>query len=272
MKIDKKAVQSISRGLTLLTLIAESTSPLSLTELSHKTKMSKSTIQRLTYTLETLEFLDRNEDTKKFRLGPKMTSIALSVVRNIDITKIALPYMQETATDTGETVGIAILSESDVVYTNFVKTAKMIIIDRKIGDRIPAYCSSSGKVILAYLPESRLESILQKMKWERFTPHTIINIKGLCRELERVRIRGFSTNKEEINLGAIAVAAPVRDALGEVIAAVNIMIPTIRCSLEQLETVYARKVIEMADKISSVMGYRKDSSYGDEKEIISLAE
>jgi DNA-binding IclR family transcriptional regulator len=260
MKTHKEVIQSISRGLTLLTVMAETTSPLSLTELSRKTKLSKSTIQRLTYTLETLEFLDRNQDTKKFRLGPQMTSIALSVVRNIDITRIALPYMQDTATDTGETVGIAILSEADVVYANFVKTTKIIVIDRKIGDRIPAYCSAAGKAILAFLPESLLESILQKMKWERFTPHTITNKKDLCRELERVRIRGFSTNKEEISLGAISVAAPVRNALGEVIAALNIMIPTIRSSLEQLETVYARKVIEMADKISFVMGYRKDSS------------
>jgi DNA-binding IclR family transcriptional regulator len=271
MKNDKEFIQSLSRGLTLLTLIAESTSPLSLTELSHKTKLSKSAIQRLTYTLENLELLSRNQETKKFRLGPKMTSMALSVVRNLDLSKIALPYMQATATDTGETVGLAILSGSDVVYINFIKTTNLIVIDRNIGDRIPAYCSSSGKAILAFLLESQLDNILQRTKWKRFTPHTITNKKDLCRELERVRIRGFSTNKEEINLGAIGVAAPVKNALGEVIAAVNIMVPTIRCSMEELETVYARKVMEMADKISFLMGYRRDSSRRNEKKIISLA-
>ena len=85
-------------------------------------------------------------------------------------------------------------------------------------------------------------------------------------KLERVRIQGFSTNREEINLGVMGVAAPVRNVIGEVTAAVNIAVPTFRTSREELETFYARKVMEVADKISFAMGHRKDFLEGREEE------
>lgn len=259
MTNDRNFIESISRGFAILSIVSESVSGLSLTELSQRTQLSKSTIQRLTYTLLKLELLERNQETKRFRLGPKMISMALSAAQNLDVNKVALPFMRETAGKIGETVGLAILSGSDIIYTNYAKTTNILNVELRIGDRFPVHVTSMGRAILAFLAEPQLESILRNLRLVRYTPNTIANKADLLRELKRVKREGFSTNNEETHVGVRSVAAPVRDSTGEVVAAVNIIVPTIRSSKKELETILARKVVEMADQISLVMGYRKGS-------------
>jgi DNA-binding IclR family transcriptional regulator len=101
-----------------------------------------------------------------------------------------------------------------------------------------------------------LEAVLQGVELAPLTPNTITSKSDLLRELKRIRARGFATNNEETHIGVRSVAAPVRNSSGEVVASVNIIVPTIRSSRKELETVLAEKVIAMADRISAVLGYR----------------
>jgi DNA-binding IclR family transcriptional regulator len=249
-------IESLSRGFSVLSTLAQSDSPLGLTELSSRTKLSKSTIQRLAYTLQTMQILDRDEGTKKFRLGPRMISVALSVVRNIDLNKVAFPCMKEVAAETGEAVCMGVLSGSEIVYTSFIKSANLLNVEINVGDRFPAHCTSMGKAILANLPELQLKAVLEHVKFIRITNRTITEKSELIRELERVKLRGFSTNDEETTDGVRSVAAAVRDSRSDVIAAVNIIVPCIRATKRVLETSLASKVIDLASKISLANGYR----------------
>ena len=260
METPRNFIESLSRGIHLLSALSESPLPLSLTELSHRMGLSKSTVQRLTYTLQQLGYLDRDQETKKFRLGQRAVLLGLSIVKHSDLRKVAFPHLHQTSKEIGETVNLAILDGVDIVYVERIKTQQILNINLEVGSRLPAYCTSMGKAILAFLPEEQLEELLKAMKLKPQTSNTITSREALRRELEKVRRRGFATNNEELSHGLRSVAAPVRDAGGQVIAAVNIAVPSSRVQLKRLETVLAQKVIETADRISLNLGYRKEIS------------
>jgi len=256
MEKSRNFIESLSRGLSILSILSESSTPLNLTELSHQLLLSKSTIQRLTFTLQRLGYLDRDGETKKFRPGPKVLSLGFAVMRNLDLKKVALPYLEETSREIGETVNLAVLDGTEIVYVERIKTQQILNINLHVGSRLPVHCTSMGKAILAFLFESHLDEIFKKIKLPLLTSETITREDDLRKELKKIKARGFAVNNEELSIGLRSVAAPVRNYKGEVIAAVNIAVPSIRVSLRKLETVLAEKVVETANKISFTLGYK----------------
>ncbi len=260
METTRHFIESLSRGMNLLSTLSESFQPLSLTELARQLSLSKSTVQRLTYTLLRLGYLDRDKETKKFHLGQRAMVLGLSIVRHSDLRKVAFPHLEKTSKEIGETVNLAILDGTEIVYVERIKTQQILNINLEVGSRLPAYCTSMGKALLAFLPEKQLGELFRKMTFKPYTSNTLLSKEALKRELEEVRRRGFATNNEELSNGLRSVAAPVRDASGKVIAAVNIAVPSSRVQLKRLETVLARKALETADRISFTLGYRKEAS------------
>jgi IclR family pca regulon transcriptional regulator len=260
VETSRNFIESLSRGLSLLSVLSENSSPLTLTELSDRLGLSKSTIQRLTYTLQHLGYLDRDRETKKYHLGPKFLALGFSVMKGLDLRKVALPFLLETSKEIGETVNLAVLDGNEIVYVERIKTQQILNINLHVGSRLPAFCTSMGKAMLAFLPKDRLREILARMELTPLTAYTITKKQHLEKELRRVRARGFATNNEELSVGLRSTAAPVRNFNGEVIAAVNIAVPSIRVSPKRLETVFAKKVMATADKISSVLGYKAEVS------------
>lgn len=258
MEGSRNFVKSLSRGLSVLYLLSESTVPLSSTELSSILKLSKSAIQRLTFTLQRLGYLERNRENKKFRLGPKSRSIGFSVMRNLDLKRVAYPFMKEIARDVGETVNLAVLDGDEIVYVERIVTERTLNVNMQIGSRRPLYSTSMGKTILAFLPERRLKKMLEAIDLIRFTPRTITRKSDLRSELDRVKFLGYAISNEEMEIGVRSVAAPIRNFTDGVIAAVNIAGPTSRVSLKNLESKLCEKVVEMARRISFALGYAED--------------
>jgi len=181
-------------------------------------------------------------------------------MRNLDIRRVAFPYLDKASKEVGETVNLAILDGMEIVYVERIKTQQILNINLQIGSRLPAYCTSMGKAMLAFLPEERLEEFLKKMDLTTHTPYTITLREDLRKELRKVKAHGFATNNEELSIGLRSVAAPVRNYTGEVIAAVNIAVPSIRVSQRRLKTILAKKVMKTANQISSTLGYKESSS------------
>ena len=259
MRISRNFIESLFRGLSILSALSESPHPLNLTELSSQLRLSKSTIQRLTFTLQHLGYIERDEETKKYRLGRKVLSLGLSMMRNLDIRRVALPYLEEASKEIGENVNLAIMDGMEIVYLERIKTQQILNVNLQVGSRLPVYSTSMGKVMLAFLPQDRLEEVLGKIVFQPLTPYTITNKEHLRKELKKIRKRGFAVNNEELSLGLRSVAAPVRNFEGEVIAAVNTGVLSIRVSLKKLETELAKKMIETADKISLALGFKADA-------------
>jgi PcaR/PcaU/PobR family beta-ketoadipate pathway transcriptional regulator len=258
MKPSRNFIESLSRGLSIVSLLSESSSPLNLTELSNKLHLSKSAIQRFTYTLRYLGYLEKDEETKKYYLGPKIFSIAFSIMKNSDLRNAAHPHLVETSKEIGETVSLAILDNTEIVFLERVNSPHIYNINLHVGSRLPAYCTSIGKVLLAFLPKSRLRDIIKNIELKPITPYTITNKENLKKDLKKVRIRGYAMNCEELSVGLRSVAAPVRNYSGSVVGGVNIAAPSSRADIKRLDTILAKKVIEMADKISSALGYNKE--------------
>lgn len=253
-------IESLARGLAILTLLAERAKPLGLTELSAELGLSISTLQRFTYTLQKLGYLQRDPESKKFRLHSKVLSLGFLFLSGSDLVEVATPYLQELSQETSETVNLCILDGPEIVYLQRIATPHLLRSGIRLGSRYPAYCTSVGKAMLAFLPPQTLDGILQKTDWQAFTPRTITREQDLRRQLKQVRERGFGICDEELSLGVRAVAAPIRNHEGAVVAGINIGIPTARCPKKNWEEFFGKKVMKTACRISSALGYKKTGS------------
>ena len=259
MSHSKDFVESLSRGVKLLTILAESPEPLGLTELAQRSQMSTTTVHRLTYTLVSLDVLLKDARTKKFQLGPKMVSLAQPALTNLEVRKVAHPYMERASEEVGENVSLGTLVGVKVVILEKVSANNILDFTISHHSEIPVSCFAIGKVMLAALPEAERRGIIDEIDFVPLTENTITSKSALLKELKQVEARGFGVNNEEAALGARAVAAPVRNRTGKVIAAVNIMVPSFRISREVMETTFAGKVMTLGENISLAMGYKKDS-------------
>lgn len=262
MTDSRQFVESFSRGFRLLTIVCKSASPLSLSELSKECELSISTIQRLSYTLQQLGLLDRDPRTKKFKIGPEMITLSFAVIENLALKKVAYSHMQKLSDQLGEVVALAVLSGLQVILIEAIKTQQVLNVNTSGGVSIPFHNTASGKVMLAFLPESESDAILKQTDFNKVTKNTITSLKTFKALLRKIRKCGFATAIDENAIGLGAVAAPIRGNDGEVLAALTVLVPTARVSKDKLVDEYSHKVVETADRISFDMGYRDKAAEG----------
>jgi DNA-binding IclR family transcriptional regulator len=257
----RQFVESLSRGFRILSIICESNTPLRLSDLADESGLTISTMQRLTYTLQEIGMIDRDPNTKRFRIGPKMITMALAVKQNLELRKVARPFMQQTSDAIGEVVGLSVLSGLEIVLIEIIKINHQVLnINMDIGTSIPPHATSGGKAILAFLDESQANKILRHSHMTKFTKNTITSVKSYHNQLKKVRECGYSLAINENAIGLSAIAAPVRNSDGAVIAAISVMVPSARISKEKLASSFSKKAIQTADKISKALGYRNSNT------------
>lgn len=259
MPNSRQFVESLSRGFKLLSVVCKSRSALSLTELAKESNLSISTIQRLSFTLQQLELLDRDPKTKRFRIGPKMITLALEVTNKLELKKIARPFMQDASDRIGEVVGLGELSGDQIILTEIIRTNQVLDINMNAGAIIPPHAASLAKAILAFISETEMKAILDKTELTPFTKNTIISITAYEEQLKEIRRLGYAIAVEENVYGFSAIAAPIRGNHGKVIASVAIMVPSFRISKQKLIGSFRKEVLETAGKISYAMGYRDNN-------------
>lgn len=257
MANSRQFVESIGRGYKLLSIVCRSTSPLSLSELSKESNLSISTIQRLSYTLQHLGLLDRDQRTKKFRIGPEMITMSFSAIDNLTLKKVAHPYMQNLSTQLGEVVALMALSGTQIILIESIKTQQILNVNTDSGVNIPSHATASGKAILAFLPPDEAMTILKQTGLEKLTDSTITSLESFASLFPKIRKLGFATAIDENVYGMSAVAAPIRGNNGDVLASLTVMVPTARVSKDKLTSVYSQKVVQTAERVSFDMGYRE---------------
>jgi len=155
---------------------------------------------------------------------------------------------------TGESSQVGVLDGHEVVYVDRLESAHSVRLFTETGRRVPVHCTSSGKVLLAYLPEAGRQAVLRAAPFTALTPHTTTSRPQLEAELERVRRRGWAEAVNEREIGVASIAAPVRDVSGEVIAAISIGVPLARCSVMALRRL-APVIMEAAEAASRRLGW-----------------
>lgn len=248
-------VESLARGLAVLSAFSDEQPDLSLTDISQRLDLNKTTTFRLLSTLESLGYIKRDPQTKLYHPGVEVLRLGFLVLNNLEVRQIAAPYLRRLVDEVEETVNLAVLDNYEVVYIDRVGSKHLVNVNRPVGSRLPAYCTSTGKAMLAYLPSDQLEAILATTTWEQYTKRTIITPEGLKDNLALIRERGFSDSDGEMLQELRDVSAPIFQHDGQVVAAVNISVPSHRVSYKRLIGEFGPKVVTMGWQISEALGY-----------------
>lgn len=259
-KMDKKIdleykVKSVDRALHLLEIMAEENREVGLVELCKKTHINTTTLYRLLQTLKGRGFIAQNSYTGRYRLGPKLVELGHVVVEQIELRRIALPFLQELMEKTGKTANLAVLDEGEAIYIEKVESPVLLRMFHRIGKQAPPHATGVGKVLLAALPSGKVTEILKSKGLYKLTENTITSLEKLQKELEKIRENGFAIDNEEYEVGAKCIAGPIRDYTNVVVAAISISGSSARLLEERLSEL-AEVVKEIALKISREIGYR----------------
>jgi DNA-binding IclR family transcriptional regulator len=246
------SVRAVDRALDILLCFNNNETALSMTQIAERVEIHKSTVHRLLATLEAKRFLRRDKATGLYRLGFQLVELASLVLTDMDLAGCAGPYMQRLAVECEETVDLAILDDDHVIYLQVIESPQRLKIAASVGQRLPAYCTATGKAFLAFLPADQVERILAGGQ-PRYTKSTITAPAELQRDLAATRERGFAISEQEFESDINAVAAPIRDASEYPIGAIAIVGPSFRMPSERMLAL-GRQLLEATQAISHEVG------------------
>jgi DNA-binding IclR family transcriptional regulator len=256
---DSGPVQSVDRAVTILEILARA-GEAGVTEVARELDVHKSTASRLLTALSRRELVTQDAARGRFRLGVGILRLAGAAGRRLDVVQESRPVCQALAKQVGETVNLAILSGRDALYLDQVAGPAALSPHNWAGQRIPLHATSDGKVLLAYLPAKEVAEHLTP-PLRRFTDRTITSLAEFPRVLAEVRQRGYATAVEELEQGLTAVAAPVRNAEGQVIASISASGPSFRIPDERISPI-AGSVRRAAAVISRRLGWAEPAGRG----------
>ncbi len=248
-------VNSLQRGLAILESFTPDRPTLRLQEIAQKTCLHKSTVLRLLHTLISLNYVSFNSYQKQYSLSPKILSLGLIVISNMELRKVALPHLEELSKSSDQTVNLGILDGKEVVYIERISRRQVINTDFHIGSRLNLYLSSIGRAILAFLNQEKFDLVLNELLGDpEAIKHIGPNGKDLKKLLIQVRKNGYAVNDEELFKGLRAIGAPIFNANGEVVAGINIPVFSPLVSRKKLIEKYAPLLVQTAIKISKDLG------------------
>jgi DNA-binding IclR family transcriptional regulator len=198
----------------------------------------------------------RQSDAPRYELTLKLWTLGAQIVGRRSVMEVAQPVLRALAKRTGETAYLTVCENLEAVYVSRADGPHPLRIFTPIGGRVPLHCGSTGKALLAYLPESDIRKVASRLK--RFTPTTIATKEELTRELEQVRKQGFAINREEWQTGITGVSAPVFGVEGKVIASIGVTGPTDRLPVKRMNAL-GPEVRAAALKVSAALGYTDNS-------------
>jgi DNA-binding IclR family transcriptional regulator len=253
-KKDTSIIHSLDKGLRLLEIIEKETYPVTLNILWKKLGWDKSTILRMCNTLERRGYLHKNRATKEYSLGSKIYGLYESINKNIDVQRLAKPYLQRIADETGESTHLAFVFERSVVFIDKVIGKLEPAVNVQIGGREPFHCTSLGKSFLSEFKKNEIESLLE-LPLKKYTPNSILTLEELMREIETVKEKGYATDNEEYIEGVRCVASPILNQAGKPVAAIGISAMKERLPLGNIDSV-GEQICSCAREISRHLGYR----------------
>jgi DNA-binding IclR family transcriptional regulator len=245
------SVQSVDRALSILEVLAR-VGTAGVTEIAAELGVHKSTAFRLVATLESHRLVEQAGDRGRYALGVGLLRLAGATTARLDLVQESRPVCRQLAADTGETVNLTVLAEHSALYIDQVAGSSALQSHNWVGQHIPLHATSNGKVLLCELEPEKLEESLGKLA--RFTPMTITRKAQLREELEVVRRQGYSVAVDELEVGLTAVAAPIRNAHGDIVASISVSGPTFRLTTDEMDKVIPL-CVEAGAEISHRLGW-----------------
>ena len=243
----------VTKVLRILEALHASPAGLQLKDVAHETGVNKSTAYRFLAHLEHEAYVFRDL-SGAYAIGVKLVRLGSGVSYQATLRKIARPILQQFWEATGETVNLAVIDGNQVLYLDVIESRHTFRLVSHIGIRRPLYCTSLGKVMLAFTPDQHQEHLLSGLTFEPLTPYTAKSPAHLRKEFALILQRGYSIDNEEAYLGSRCIGAPVFDGSQQVVAAVSVSGPVTRLTREKIPR-FAREVKDAAAAISKSLGY-----------------
>ena len=241
-------VRAVERAMQILSSFDGEHAERGVSEIAQATGLHKATAHRIIMTLLNGGFLERTPDGERFRLGLRVVELGLGALRDLDFRQAAFPYMQQLVERFQETCDLGIFDRGQVLNVEVVHSKHSLTIASRVGRHLPAHCTASGRVFLAFLPPEVVEPMLNA-PLTAYTEKTITSPARLREELEATRQREYALDDEEFEAGIRAVSAPIWDIDGNLIAALSMPGPTNRITPERIPEI-AQALVEAAEAVS----------------------
>ena len=247
-------VQSFARGLQVIRSFSAAAPQQTLSEVAQRTGLTRAGARRILLTLEGLGYVHCNG--RQFSLAPRILDLGFAYLSSLPLWNLAEPVMEQLVEEVKESCSAAVLDGPDIVYVLRVPTHKIMSINLGIGSRLPAYCTSMGRTLLAELDEAALDEVLREYPPARRTARTITDPALLRAELARARQQGWCIVNQELEEGLVSLSAPIRDRTGRAIAAMNISGQANRTSPEHMVEHFLPRLRSAAGEISQLLRHK----------------
>lgn len=248
---DPSFMTSLARGLAVVRAFSDQRRSLTIAQISHKTGIPRAAVRRCLYTLKQLGYAESEQNN--FSLKPKILSLGYSYLSSTPLTVSAQPCLNAISRTLNESCSLAVLDNGEVLYVARSATSRIMSIALNTGSRLPAYCTSLGRVILANLPEEALNTYLENVKLRAYTERTVVSVSRLREILAEVKQSGFAIVEEELEVGLRSIAVPVHGATGAVHAALNVGAQATRVSSRQLQDDFLPVLLKGAQELSVLL-------------------
>ncbi len=246
-------VQSVDRAVSILEMLAHDGES-GVTKIADELGVHKSTAFRLIATLEQRGLVEQDLERGKYRLGVGILRLAGATTARLDVVQETRPLARALAADTGETVNIAVRSEGAALYLDQIAGTSSLQSHNWVGQRIPLHATANGKILLTGLTAEQIATEVGQ-RFRAYTPTTITSLKKLLVDIDAVREAGYAVVVDELEMGLTAIAAPLRNAHGDVIASLSVSGPTFRFDENRVKEA-VQQVVDVAVEVSERLGWR----------------
>jgi IclR family transcriptional regulator, pca regulon regulatory protein len=232
---------SFAKGLSVIEAFSADRPRLTITDASALTGLDRSAARRCLLTLVELGYADY--DGKHFSLTPRILRLGTSCLATMPLPRIVQPLLDRLSTEIGQSTSVSILDNDEIVYVARAAQQRLMSINLMAGSRLPASCSSMGRVLLAGLPDAEIRRVLKSNPPKKRTPHSVTSPKKLMELVLRARAEGYAIVDQELEIGLRSIAVPLFDVQGRIVAALNVGVAAVQDSADELKDLYLDKLV-----------------------------
>lgn len=249
---DPNFMTSLARGLAVIQAFTDRKHQLTISQLSVRTALSRAAVRRCLYTLKQLGFA-ATDDGRHFYLRPRILSLGHSYISSMPIASSVQPVLENVSRVLHESCSIATLDGVEIIYVARASATRIMSIDLGVGSRLPGFCTSMGRVLMAHLPAPELEADLAKIEFKAYTDRTVTNAEKLRQILKLVQRNGYAIVDQELELGLRSMAVPIQGPGGKVVAALNVGAHAQRVSMQVMQTRFLPQLQAAAQEICMLL-------------------
>jgi len=248
---EKDFVASLARGLTVIRVFGRDAPSMTLTDVAKRADMTRAAARRFLLTLTQLGYVAT--DGKYFRLTPRVMDLGFAYLSSMDLWHVAMPFMEQVSSELEESCSASVLDGCDVVYVARVPARRIMSVSLTVGTRLPAFCTSMGRVLLAAKSDAEIEAYLAATAFKAFTANTTVDPSALLEAIRATKRNGFALVDQELEEGLRSLAVPIRNKAGHVLAAMNVSGHANRISKAEMEQRFLPVLKNAVDQIAQAL-------------------